>query len=351
MTAFSPDIINRFTNLVNGAKRIAIVCHMTPDGDALGSSLCLMHTLRAMGKNVTVITPDAFPRTLAFLPGAHDISVATYQHERSRHALHNADLLFCLDFNDLKRIDRLATLVEASRCPHIMLDHHLNPAIEADISVSNPQKSSTCLLLFELLQATGMDVFVGKDAATCCCAGMMTDTGNFAYNANDPDIYPVLAALMARGVDKDTLYNKLFNTNSLTRIRLMGYCQYAKTHVMTNHHCAIITLSRKESQEFGYNKGDTEGLVNVPLSIPGIIYSIYLRQDEENYVKVSMRSKGSFSVKDLCEKHFGGGGHHNAAGGEVHGSLDEAFNQVIALLPECDLMIKNLESEYSSNNQ
>ncbi len=343
MTAFSRDILHRFTTLVNSAKRVAIVCHMTPDGDALGASLCLMHTLRAMGKHATVVTPDAFPRSLAFLPGAQEISVATYHHERSRYALLNANLVFCLDFNDLKRIDRLASLVEGAKCPRIMIDHHLNPVMEADVVISHPEKSSTCQLLFELLQATKMDGFVGTDAATCCCAGMMTDTGNFAYNANDPGIYLVLAALMERGVDKETLYNRLFNTNSLSRIRLMGYCQYAKMHVMPEHRCAITTLSQEEATQFGYTKGDTEGLVNIPLSIPGIVYSVYLRQDEEDYVKVSMRSKGEFSVKVLCEKYFGGGGHHNASGGEIHAPIDEAFERIIAILPECDRMLRELE--------
>lgn len=336
-------MLHDFVSLVNSARRVAIVCHMTPDGDALGSSLCLMHTLRAMGKHATVISPDAFPRSLAFLPGAQEVAVATYHHERARYALLNANLVFCLDFNDLKRIDRLAPHVEAAKCPRIMIDHHLNPVMEADIAISHPEKSSTCQLLFEILQATGMDRFAGTAAATCCCAGMMTDTGNFAYNANDPGIYLVQAALMERGVDRETLYNRLFNTNSLTRIRLMGYCQYAKMQVMPEHQCAIITLSREEAQEFGYAKGDTEGLVNIPLSIPGIVYSVYLRQDEEDYVKVSMRSKGDFSVKLLCERYFGGGGHHNAAGGEIHAPIDEALNRVLDILPECDRMLRQID--------
>lgn len=318
---------------------------MTPDGDAMGSSLCLMHTLRAMGKHVTAISPDAYPRNLAFLPGASDISVATYHHERVRYALLHANLVFFLDFNDLKRIDRLAPLVEGARCPRIMIDHHLNPAMEGDILISHPEKSSTCALLFEVLKAAGMDRYIDTDAATCCCAGMMTDTGNFAYNANDPALYSILASLMERGVDKDSLYNRLFNTNSLSRIRIMGYCQYAKTLVLPEHRCAIITLTREETREFGYTKGDTEGLVNIPLSIPGIVFSIYLRQDEENYVKVSMRSKGDFSVKEICEKHFGGGGHHNAAGGEIHASFEEAFAKILDILPECDLMLERMTED------
>lgn len=339
MKKTDPQTIEQLSTLVASAHRVAIVCHMTPDGDALGSSLCLMHTLRAMGKHATVITPDAPPKSLLFLPGATDIVVASYHHDKAKFTFLNADLIFCLDFNDLKRIDRSAPLVEASKAPIIMIDHHLNPTMDTEVSISDPSSSSTCALLFSVMEDAGWTPWLTTEAATCCCAGMMTDTGNFAYNANDPELYRIMSVLMATGVDKNELYNKLFNTNSITRIRLMGFCQYARTHVLPEHHCAIITLSLDEAREFGYSKGDTEGLVNIPLSIPGIVYSIYLRQDEENYVKVSMRSKGDFSVKELCETYFGGGGHMNAAGGEIHASIDEAFNRIINLLPHCDEML------------
>ena len=334
VTLFSQDTIDCFVKLIKDASRVAIVCHMTPDGDALGSSLCLCHTLRNMGLRADVVTPDQPPRTLSFLPGAREITVASYQQERARRILDAANVVFCLDFNDLKRIDRLAPMVDATNAKRIVIDHHLNPSIEADLLVSHPEKSSTCLLLYMILEAAGFAEFINTDAATCCCAGIMTDTGNCAYNANDPDLYIVLGNLMKLGVDKNALYDRLFNSNTLSRLRIMGYCQYERMHLLEKHHCALITLSLDEAREFGYNKGDTEGLVNIPLSIPGVVYSIYLRQDEENYVKVSMRSKGDFSVKELCEQHFGGGGHHNAAGGELHCSLTEAVSRVLALVEE-----------------
>lgn len=338
---FDTEKIERFRQLTDRAKRVAVVCHMTPDGDALGSSLCLMHTLSALGKHVTVVTPDAPPKNLGFLPGSERITVNSYQHDKARNAFLNADLIFCLDFNDLRRIDRTAPLVEASAAPIVMIDHHLNPALEAEIAFSHPEISSTCALLFLVLEAAGLAGHIGREAATCCCAGMMTDTGNFAYNANDPGIYRILAELMERGVDKNDLYNKLFNTNSLTRIRIMGFCQYARLHVLDEHRCAITTLSLQEARDFNYSKGDTEGLVNIPLSIPGIVYSIFLRQDEEDYIKVSMRSKGNFSVKELCERHFDGGGHLNASGGEIRDTLDNAMARILELLPEADKMLED----------
>lgn len=343
MKQISSDIARSFRRAIDSASKVAIICHMTPDGDALGSSLCLCHTLRAAGLRADVVTPDAPPKNLMFLPGAQEmVTIASYHHERAYRIFSHADLVVCLDFNDLKRIDRAAPLVEGSSARRIVVDHHLNPAIEADLLVSDPSASSTCLLLFQLLYSAGLYESVGLEAATCCVAGMMTDTGNFAYNANDPVIYSSLGLLMERGVDKNSLYDRLFNTNSIARIRLMGYCQYAKTHILPEHSCAIITLSLDEAREFGYSKGDTEGLVNIPLSIPGVVYSIYLRQDEPEYVKVSMRSKGDFSVKELCETYFGGGGHHNAAGGEIHSDIDTAFRQILDILPVCDEELRRI---------
>ncbi|MCM1349330.1 MAG: DHH family phosphoesterase [Firmicutes bacterium] len=344
MNPLNPEISSRLSSLIEHSKRIAIVCHMTPDGDALGSSLCLMHALSAMGKRAMVITPDAPPKTLSFLPGFNDITVASYHPERARLSFLHADLIFCLDFNDLKRIDRTAPMVEQASAPIVVIDHHLNPVLTPEVLISHPEESSTCVLLYQVLQQLGLTRFVNTDAATCCCAGMMTDTGNFSYNANSPALYRIVAELLEKGVDKNQLVDRLFNTNTLSRLRIMGFCQYARMHVMPEHHCAVITLSLDEAREFGYTKGDTEGLVNIPLSIPGIIYSIYLRQDEENYVKVSMRSKGSFSVKHLCEKHFNGGGHLNAAGGEIYAPIDRAFTRILDILPECDQMLSSTSS-------
>ncbi|MDE7412095.1 MAG: DHH family phosphoesterase [Paramuribaculum sp.] len=333
------DKVETVKRLIEQSRSIAIVCHMTPDGDALGSSLCLWHVLKAMRKRVAVVTPDMIPSSLSFLPGADRVIVATNRTELSHEFITGADLLFCLDFNELRRIDRLAPVVEASVAKRIVVDHHLNPSIEASVIISHPEKSSTSELVFLLLQALGYDELIGTESATCCCAGMMTDTGNFAYNSNDADIYNILARLIEKGVDKDALYVRLFNTNSLNRLRIMAYCQLRKMHVLPEHHCAVITLSRAELDEFNYQKGDTEALVNVPLSIPEVIYSIYLREDACDYVKVSMRSKGNFSVKNLCETYFGGGGHRNASGGEFHGSLTDAFECVLSMIPQCDKLI------------
>lgn len=330
----TPQQIDLIGSLTDQARSIVIVCHMTPDGDALGSSLCLWHTLRHMGKNAYVVTPDSPPETLRFLPGADHITVASFHVERAKRLIESADLIFCMDFNDLKRIDRTAAAVEQSSGRRIVIDHHLNPSVEADVIVSHPEVSSTCALLYQVIEAMGWKECVNVDAAVCCCAGMMTDTGNFSYNSNDPRLYQILSELIAIGVDKDLLYTRLFNINSEGRIRIMGFAQAHRLQLFADRGVALITLSRADLDEFGYRRGDTEGLVNIPLSIPGIRCSIFLREDEPNYTKVSMRSKGEFSVKELTEKYFDGGGHKNAAGGELRAPLSEAVSRVLGIVSE-----------------
>lgn len=341
MNLLSKAQADQLSSMIQKSNRVVVTCHMTPDGDALGSSLCMVHVLLSMGKFATVVVPDCPPQNLMFLPGSSHIVVASCRPERAESLLSDADLVVMLDFNDLKRIDRMAPMVEASKAKRVVIDHHLNPSIKADVLISRPDVSSTCALLYQVLESVGLERRISREAAECCCTGMMTDTGNFSYNSNDPQLYRILERLVAKGVDKDAIYTRLFNTNTESRVRLMGYAQSSKMQILPEHQAAVIALSREELDEFGYKRGDTEALVNVPLSIPGITYSVFLREDETGYVKVSMRSKGSFSVKEICEAHFGGGGHVNASGGEMRAPLDEVLQRVIDVLPQYDSMLPN----------
>ena len=341
MNLLSKAQADQLSSMIQKSNRVVVTCHMTPDGDALGSSLCMVHVLLSMGKFATVVVPDCPPQNLMFLPGSSHVVVASCRPERAESLLTDADLVVLLDFNDLKRIDRMAPMVEASKAKRVVIDHHLNPSIKADVLISRPDVSSTCALLYQVLESIGLERRISREAAECCCTGMMTDTGNFAYNSNDPQLYRILERLVAKGVDKDAIYTRLFNTNTESRVRLMGYAQSRKMQILPEHQAAVIALSREELDEFGYKRGDTEALVNVPLSIPGITYSIFLREDEPGYVKVSMRSKGNFSVKEICEAHFGGGGHVNASGGEMRAPLDEVLQRVIDVLSQYDSMLPN----------
>lgn len=317
--------VKQFKELVEKARKIVLTCHVSPDGDAMGSTLGLARVLELMGKHPIVITPDRPPKSLSFLPGYDNVVAASFKPTVASNMLRSADLVLCLDYNASKRVDKMEEYLLQSPATKVMIDHHLDPEGFCDVTISMHHISSTCALLYLVIEAAGWLDYLDKDAASCIYTGMMTDTGNFSYNSNDPTLYTIVADLVRRGVDKDALYNKACNTFSESCLRLNGYALAEKMQIFREHQAALITLSLDELKRFGYIKGDTEGLVNKPLSIPGITYSCFLREDEPGFVKVSMRSKGSFPVNRICEEYFNGGGHKNAAGGELYMTLDEAI--------------------------
>lgn len=325
--------------LLEENDRIVITCHMSPDGDAVGSSLGLMHTLSKLGKDVHVVTPDRIPDTLRCLPGSKEIVPYSKYTDFATKLLQEAEVIFCLDFNALYRVDRMSEALAEAPGKKVLVDHHENPEDFADITISYPKQSSTCALLFRLLCRLELFGMIGRKAATCIYTGMMTDTGNFSYNSNDPDLYVIIAELIKKGINKDEIYKKVMDTKNLNVLKLHSYA-IANMRVFDDQKAALITLSADELKRFNYRKGDTEGLVNVPLSIPGIIYSVFLRDDEKE-IKVSSRSKGDFRVNDICERYFNGGGHVNASGGELQCSLDEAVEIFMSTLPEVEKYLLN----------
>lgn len=327
--------IKALRQLLEQSEKIVITCHLSPDGDAIGSSLGLFHVLTSIGKTVNVVTPDLLPKSLMGLAGARDILPYTRYSEFADQLFQEADLIVCLDFNSLKRVDKMSTILAKATAPKVLIDHHLDPENFADVIISHPEMSSTCVLLFRVLCRLELLDKIDKKAAECIYTGMMTDTGNFTYNSNDPDTYVIIAELLRKGINKDALYSMVCNTNSESRLRLNGYAVNNKMELFPEHQAALITLTNDELKEFDYEKGDTESIVNVPLSIPGITYSIFLRDDVE-YIKVSARSKGDFAVNRICEQYFNGGGHKNAAGGEFYGTMEEAVGQFMSLLSEND---------------
>jgi phosphoesterase RecJ-like protein len=329
------ETTDRLRALLNYARRIVITCHISPDGDAMGSSLGLCKALKNAGKDVKVITPDTPPKYLTFLPGADNIVVFSRHDLYANKLLADADLIFCLDYNDAKRVDLVAPALLNSQAKKVMIDHHLGPDSFPDLIISHPEISSTSVLVYRVLSAIGMLRFVDLDVATALYTGMMTDTGNFSYNSNDPELYRVVARLLEKGIDKDWIYKRVYFTNSVNRLRLNGYALCEKLEHFPNHSAALITLTRDELNNYHYQKGDTEDLVNRPLTCPDIVYSVFLRE-ESDYIKVSSRSKGNFPVNKLCEEYFNGGGHLNAAGGEFFGTLQEAVDRLKEAMPLFD---------------
>lgn len=335
--------IHQLRELIDGAERIVAIGHMSPDGDAIGSTTAFREVMERLGKEVHIIIPDMMLASLRSLPGAKEVIDATRYPDFAHRLIEEAELIVCLDFNELSRIGKLADIVEASSARKVLIDHHLHPGDFADVCISHPELSSTCYLLFKVLCAMEMFDYIDKSAAESILTGMMTDTGNLSYNASDPEIYIVVAELLRKGADKEKIYRAQFETHSLNSMRLNSYAIFNKMEVWPESGAALITLTREELNRFHYTKGDTEGLVNRPLAIPGVVYSAFLRE-EDGYTKVSMRSTGDFPVNVLCREYYNGGGHLNAAGGEFNGSLEKAAALFRSLLK------KNREKYIDKNN-
>ena len=326
--------IQKIRHLLDSVEKIVCVTHTNPDGDAIGSATAFQAVMHRLGKTVSIIIPDMLSASLRSVPGAKSVTDATKHPAFAKQLVDEAELIVCLDFNDLKRIGKLGELVGASSAPKVVIDHHEDPAPFPDIIISKPELSSTCLLLFKVLCALEMFDYIEKDAATSLLTGMMTDTGNFSYNCDVPEIYVVVAELIAKGANKEKIYRQQFATHSLDCLRLNAYAILNKLEVINEFNCAIIMLSRNELNEFHYAKGDTEGLVNKPLDIPGVDISVFLRE-EDGFVKVSMRATDNCRCADrICNELFGGGGHDKAAGGEFDGTLEQCAAYIKERLPE-----------------
>ncbi|MBR6601696.1 MAG: DHH family phosphoesterase [Bacteroidaceae bacterium] len=323
---FSKTDIERLGQVIDGNKMFVLTCHAGPDGDALGSTLGMAHYLQALGKEAVVIVPDAYPDFLAWMPGSQEIVRFDKYGEKAGLMIAMADVIMAMDYNALSRVDDMGALIEKAKAVKVLVDHHLHPDAFCDISFSYPQLSSTCEVVFRLVMAMGGYDRLTKQACECLYAGVMTDTGNFSYGPCTQELYLIVSMLMQKEINKDRIYNKVFNNYSEGRLRLMGYVLYEKMRVFPEEHAALITLSREEMKRFDFNKGDTEGLVNIPLQMKGIYFSAFLREDtEKDVIRVSLRSQGTFPCNKFAAKYFNGGGHLNASGGQYDGTLQGAI--------------------------
>ncbi len=316
--------IDHFAKWMERAEKIVIVSHVAPDGDAIGSSLGLWHFLNTQDKDVNIIVPNAFPDFLKWMPGSKDILLYDHYKEFADKLIAEADVICCLDFNAIHRIDAMADAVLASPARKILVDHHLNPEDFSRIIISHPEISSTSELIFRLICRMGYFSDITKEGAECIYTGMMTDTGGFSYKSKNREIYFIISELLSKGIDKDEIYRKVYNTYSESRLRLMGYVLSQMT-VYPDYRAALISLTKKEQNRFDYIRGDSEGFVNIPLSIKNVVFSCFLREDTEKpMIKVSLRSVGKFPCNKLAAEFFNGGGHLNASGGEFFGTMEEA---------------------------
>ena len=313
--------------LIEKAKHIVIFTHMAPDGDAMGSSLALKHWI---GEKATVIVPNAFPAFFNWMPGSAQILIYEKEAQRCDALIAAADLFICTDFNDPKRIGPMGEKMLANPAKKILIDHHLNPTDFADEVHSHPEASSSCEIVYQLINDANGDAPLNDAIATCIYTGLMTDTGNFSYNSTRAELYDIIAALLRAGVQKDEIYNAVFNQYSTDRVRLTGYALYRKMRIYPEAHLALITLTSDELDRYHYQQGDTEGLVNMPLQIADVFYSVYMREERPKpgtpkpRIRISFRSQGDRPVNIWASEVFHGGGHANASGGELFGTIDQA---------------------------
>ena len=324
------DQVDQLSHLISDAQNIIITCHKSPDGDAIGSSLGWADYLHSLGKEPTIIVPDQYPDFLQWLPNTEKIVRYDKHPEKCDLLFKIADLVFCLDYNATSRVDEMEQALVSARAPKVLIDHHLDPSVPAALTISFPELSSTCELVFRIVWQLGGFQSLNKQFAIPIYCGMMTDTGGFLYNSTRSEIYFIIGELLTKHIDKDKIYRNVYHNYSENRIRLMGFVLYEKLVYMADYHAAYYTLTREELQRFHFIKGDAEGLVNIPQQIKGLKLSISLREDTEkgNIIWVSLRSVDDFPCNQMAEEFFNGGGHLNASGGRLNCSMEEAIEIV-----------------------
>jgi len=326
--------IKQLTALLSVPQKIVIVPHKNPDGDAIGSTLGLWHFLKNKGQEATIISPNDFPKFLKWMPGAADILNFELENTQSKKAIEEATLVFTLDFNHLGRIGQMQPFLEAVQAPIIMIDHHQEPSDYALVTYSDVTMSSTCEMVYNFIDFIGDTSEITAEIANCLYTGIMTDTGSFKYASTTSKTHRIIAELMDKGAKNTYIHNVIFDTNSPSRLHLLG-CALKNMVILEGFNAAYITLSQEELDTYKFKKGDTEGFVNYGLTLEGIKFAvIFIENKEEGIIKISLRSEGDFSVNEFARAHFEGGGHTNAAGGKSDLSLEETAKYFVNLLPK-----------------
>lgn len=326
--------IPAFKAFVSVPRKVVIITHYKPDADALGSALGLSGYLRKGGHTVTVVTPSDYPDFLAWMPGNSEVAIFTKDKASSFEKLiSECDLVCCVDFSSLKRINELGEMVEKAAAKRLLIDHHLEPEKFADFEQWDDTAASTAELVYALIRDLDDEHKVDRDIANCLYAGLMTDTGGFRHSNTTKKVFETAAALVEHGAEPARVGKLIYDTNTLERMRLMGFVLNERLNVIPEYRTAYIALRIEDLKKYSSQTGDTEGLVNFGLSVKNVKLAVLISERKEN-VKLSFRSLGNFSVNDLARKHFDGGGHKNAAGGQTNLSFDETLKKFLALLPQ-----------------
>ncbi|SFC14317.1 phosphoesterase RecJ domain-containing protein [Flexibacter flexilis DSM 6793] len=339
--------LDEFKSLLASPKKIVITTHHKPDADALGSSLGWAGYLQQLGHQVNVITPSDYPRFLNWMSGESDVINYEGHEAQSAQLIADADLVCCLDFSALSRINEMGELVRASKARKLLIDHHLSPEDFADFVFWDTKAAATAELVYDLIVLLGDKALITIPMAECLYAGIMTDTGSFRHSSTTKKVHEVVSELIELGIVPSRIHKLIYDNHTEQRLRFLGYALSEKLRVLPEYGVAYFAITRDELKRFDSQTGDTEGLVNYALSIEGIVMGV-LMIDRSEMVKISFRSVGDFSVNAFAREHFDGGGHKNAAGGKSHLSLDETEQKLLALLPQYreQLLACNNESSY-----
>jgi phosphoesterase RecJ-like protein len=294
--------------------------------------LALWNHFKEQGIDSTVVLPDAFPEFLSWMNGETEIVLHSEEPSRAEELVRESEVLFIQDYNDSSRVGDLQSALDVTKAYTVMVDHHQNPSDFVDIMFSDDKSSSTCEMVFRLIERWGQAKDISINTASCLYCGIVTDTGSFRFSSVTPRTLRIAASLCETGMDHSAIQTRVYDTNRVGKLKLVGYALSSKLLVYPEFHAAVISLSAEELKRFGYQKGDTEGLVNSALSIEGVNFAAFIHESSDR-VKLSFRSVGDFSVSDFSSNHFGGGGHHNAAGGASSDTLENVLNKILGLLP------------------
>ncbi len=337
---FPSTEIDKVIRLLSSPCEIVITTHHRPDGDAMGSSLGLYNYLIKKGHKVQVITPSEYPDFLFWLPGNNKVLNYENSQIESEKLIQQADIIFCLDFNWIKRVEEMESSLRNSTSKKILIDHHLDPEKSFDIIFSYSEACSTCELIYDFIIALNDLNFIDKSIAECLYCGIMTDTNSFRFSSMKAQTHRIIANLIDFGAENYKIHELVYDNSSESKNRLLGYALFKKLVVINEFNTAYIFLTEKELIEFGFKSGDTEGIVNYALGMKGIRLAAFF-SEREGIVKISFRSKNDFSVKELSSKYFGGGGHKNASGGYSTESLDETVKKFLKILPSYKEQLKS----------
>ncbi len=323
-------------------KKIVIVTHVNPDGDAMGSSIALYLFAKKLGLEPTVIVPNDYPKFLAWMPYVQDVLIFDKNTEEAVKVMSEAELFCYLDFNTSSRTGVMHNdLCHFNKTPRLLIDHHIGADVSKFVACySETEISSTSEMVAEIVKYQGFDNYLDNDIATSIMVGMITDTGTFSHSIFKNTFSIIGEILSSTSVNYKKIHQNIYDTSTESRLRLLGYLINDKMVVLNEYNTAIIAVSKSELESFNYQNGDTEGVVNYPLSIENIKMSVLLTE-RQDVIRLSFRSKDDFSVNDLSRKHFNGGGHLNAAGGTLTCTLEEAVDKLKSILPEYkDMLLK-----------